>query len=66
MPKNSNEIENRIQDALHAYHDRDKLKIKALAREFDVPYGRLRERIHDRDSRSTRPSPDRLLDASQV
>jgi hypothetical protein len=41
------------------------LKFRTLAREFDVPYGRLGGRIHDRDSRSTRASPDRLLDASQ-
>ena len=65
MPKFSPEVEIRIASALEAYHTSNKPNIKALAREFDVPYGRLRARINGRASRNTRPGPNRALDSEQ-
>lgn len=38
MPEIIDETEDRIQEALHAYHDRDKPKMTELAREFEVSY----------------------------
>ncbi|KAJ6187928.1 hypothetical protein N7519_002836 [Penicillium mononematosum] len=35
----------RIGNAIKAYDERDKVKVAALAREFDVPYNMLRRRI---------------------
>ena len=38
MPKKLDEIEERVQEVLRAYHDRGKPKMTTLAREFDIPY----------------------------
>jgi hypothetical protein len=65
MPKSSSDIEIRIASAIEAYRTSNKPNIKALAREFDVPYGRLRARINGRASRNTRPGPNRALDSEQ-
>ena len=65
MPENYKEIEDRISEALHAYHDRNEPKIAPLSREFRVPYQRLRARIQGRKSRSTRRAPNKCLDNSQ-
>jgi hypothetical protein len=45
MAKFSIERETRIGNAIRAYDERDKVKVAALAREFDVPYTMLRRRI---------------------
>ncbi|OQD84196.1 hypothetical protein PENSOL_c125G03059, partial [Penicillium solitum] len=43
-------MENQIQLAVKAFYEADKPIIAQLAREFDVPYHRLRARIHGRQS----------------
>jgi hypothetical protein len=65
MPESYKDIEDRISKACDAYNQREKPKIKALAREFDVPYKRLLARINGRQSRSTRPSTNKALDEAQ-
>ena len=65
MPNPSSEIEIRIASALETYRSSNTPNIKALAREFDVPYGRLYGRIKGRVSRNTRPSPSRALNQEQ-
>jgi hypothetical protein len=65
MPKKSDEAENRIQEALQAYHDRGKPKISSVAREFGVDYQRLLRRVHGRPSRSGRQGVNNCLDKSQ-
>jgi hypothetical protein len=65
MPKSSSDIEICIASAIEAYCTSNTPNIKALAREFDVPYGRLRARINGRASRNTRPGPNRALDSEQ-
>jgi len=46
MPESYKTIENRTPEACEAYHQRSKPKIAALARDFDVPYQRLRYRVY--------------------
>jgi hypothetical protein len=65
MPDSYIDIENRISEAFDAYNQREKPTIKALAREFEVPYSRLRARIQGRQSRSTRPTTNKALDEAQ-
>ena len=65
MPKFSAEVEICITSALEAYCMSNKPNIKALAREFDVPYGQLRGRINGRVSRNARPCPNKALDPEQ-
>jgi Tc5 transposase DNA-binding domain len=65
MSENSSDTEDRMSNALQAYHDRSRPKIAQLAREFRVPYQRLKGRVHGRVSRSARPGPNKALDKSQ-
>ena len=65
MPENSSEIEDRLSEALHAYHERKKPKIAPLAREFGVSYQQLRGRVRGRKSRSARSGPNKALDNAQ-
>lgn len=65
MPKKFDKIENRIWEALRAYHDRGKPKIMNLAREFDVPYYRLLRRVRGRNSRLARTGTNNCLDRAQ-
>ena len=65
MPENYHKIENQITKALHAYHERDRPKIALLAREFRVPYQRLRARVKGGKSRSTRPATNKCPEDSQ-
>jgi hypothetical protein len=65
MPNPSSDIEIRIASAIEAYRTSNKPNIKALAREFDVPYGQLRGRINGRVSRNARPCPNKALDPEQ-
>ena len=41
-----------IQDAIDAINKRDKSSVRAIAREFRVPYGRLRSRLNSNPSKS--------------
>ena len=66
MPENYHEIENRIKEALRVYYECNKPKIAPLAREFRVPYQRLRARVKGSNSRSTRPATNKCLNDSQV
>ena len=52
MANNSHAIEVRVKAAVDAYHLRNNAKIRALAREFDVPHGRLRFRLKGMPSAS--------------
>lgn len=65
MPKSYHEIEGRISKACSAYSDRENAKISELAREFDVPYYRLRNRITGRQSRTARPVRNKNLTDAQ-
>lgn len=51
MAPSSREIEPKIQEAVNAYRRDEKQKISKIAREFKVPYQRLRGRIHGNASR---------------
>lgn len=62
MPDTYKTIENRIQDALSALRSQENPKIASTAREFDVPYHRLRARWNGRLSRSARAPANRVLD----
>ena len=41
-----------IQDVIDAINERDKSSVRAIAREFRVPYGRLRSRLNGRPTKS--------------
>jgi len=57
--------EQRILLACEAARREQKPKIASLARQFHVPYQRLRARINDRDPRSTRIKATRRLSNTQ-
>jgi hypothetical protein len=65
MPKKSDEAEDRLREALEAYSDRDKPKIKPIAREFGVDYQRLHRRVRGGTSRSARQVPNKALNEPQ-
>ena len=65
MSENPSDTMDRMTNALQAYHDRSKPKIAQLAREFRVPYQRLKGRVHGRVSRSARSGPNKALEKSQ-
>ena len=65
MPKKFDVSEDRLQEALAAYHDRDDPKIAAIAREFGVDYQRLKRRVHGGGCRSARQGPNKCLDMPQ-
>jgi hypothetical protein len=54
-----------ISKAVEAYHQRKKPKIKALAREFGVPYTTLYGRIHSRKNGSQRTDNNKALNQMQ-
>ena len=58
-------MENQIQLAVKAFYEADKPNIAQLAREFDVPYHRLRARIHGRQSYADRSKATRSLNLIQ-
>ena len=58
-------MENKIQLAVKAFSEATKPNISKLAREFDVPYHRLRARIHGRQSHADRAKATRSLDSIQ-
>lgn len=58
-------IESKIQNAIIALNDMTKPNISAIAREFGVPYHRLRSRFNGRRTRSQRPPTNLRLSAAQ-
>ncbi len=65
MSESYKDIEERISIAADAYKSRSKAPITSLAREFDLPYSRLYNRINGRKSRSTRAATNRKLNNEQ-
>lgn len=65
MPDSYSDIEKQILEACTAAQDQKKPNISALARQFDVPYHRLRAHIHGRATRNTHPILIKTLDDSQ-
>ena len=65
MPDFYSDIEKRILEACIAAQGQKKPNISALARQYDVPYYRLRARIHGRATRNTRSISIKTLDNSQ-
>jgi hypothetical protein len=57
--------EARIQKALDAYNSDQTVKIALLAREYEVNYSTLYNRIHGRNSKSTRPAANKALNDEQ-
>jgi hypothetical protein len=58
-------IEEAIAQAVEAYSTNKSQKISVLARQFDVPYRRLKRRLDGQDSRSTRQPSNKLLTDDQ-
>jgi hypothetical protein len=54
MPKSYKEIELKIENAIVAMSRKENPNIQKFAREFGVPYSRLRNRHKGRASRSSR------------
>lgn len=52
MSSHSKDIESRTQDALNMYLRDQNLKITKIAREFEVPYERLRSRIQGKQPKT--------------
>lgn len=65
IKSNKKNMENQIQLAVKAFHEANKPIIAQLAREFDVPYHRLRARIHGRQSHADRGKATRSLNLIQ-
>lgn len=69
MPKSSKTTDSAIDQAYHAYFDRDKPPIRPLAREFGLvshaDYKRLLGRIHGRKPRTARKPLNKALDNIQ-
>lgn len=61
------EVENRILRVIEKLSNQTKPNLAKVARESNVPYGRLLRRYHGSDSRPSRPSTNRLLsDAEEL
>ena len=58
-------IEERISDAIKVAQSQKKPNIRALARDFNVPYSRLYGRFNGQPSRSERPPTNSALDSYQ-
>ena len=66
MDQSYSAVESRIQDAINALNTRTNAKVKAIAREFKVPYDRLRNRLAGAPSKSEmRGLHNRLLTPDQ-
>jgi hypothetical protein len=61
MSKAIENIEIQILNAIEAYYQSDKPNIAKLAREFRVPYGRLRYRLYRRKPNSAVSSQRKAL-----
>jgi hypothetical protein len=58
-------LEDRIQDAISAYHQKKIPQMSVLAREFEVPYHLLRARMQGQPSKFDRAKNSRTLDPIQ-
>ncbi|KAJ5427131.1 hypothetical protein N7465_002201 [Penicillium sp. CMV-2018d] len=58
-------MENKIQLAAKAFSESTKPNISQLAREFDIPYHRLRARIHSRFAYIS-PTPKMIKEATNT
>ena len=65
MSENYAEIEERVQSACKRYFENEEPNIALLARDYAVPQGRLRARIHGRPSKSARPACNQLLSEAE-
>ncbi|KAG0158450.1 hypothetical protein PDIDSM_5964 [Penicillium digitatum] len=65
MSDRTKKMETQIQLAVKAFSQANKPNIAQLAREFDVPYHRLRARIHGRQSYTDRATITRSLNSIQ-
>ena len=61
MPLSYFETEKLVQDACQGFDDGTYASIADASREIGAPYHRIRARYNGRDSRSMRPSTNRLL-----
>jgi hypothetical protein len=65
MPHTNKEIEELIEKALEKLHHQSRPNISKVAREFDVPYQRLRSRYQGKKSLFEREPNGRKLDPAQ-
>jgi hypothetical protein len=65
MGNSYEEEEHRIKEALDVYTSSKNQKLAALAREYRVPYYRLRARFHGRPSKIGKQKSLRLLTEAQ-
>lgn len=66
MDQSYSAVKSRIQDAINVLNTRTNAKVKAIAREFEVPYNRLRNRLAETPSKSEiRGLYNRLLTPNQ-
>ncbi|KAJ5112092.1 hypothetical protein N7532_000137 [Penicillium argentinense] len=65
MPRTNKEIEELIEKALEKLHTQSRPNISKVAREFDVPYQRLRSRYRGKKSLFEREPNGRKLDPAQ-
>lgn len=63
--QNYQEIEVRIQECIVGFNNGEFLTMAPAARHYNVPYDRLRRRVHGNNSISTRPSTNQRLNAAQ-
>ena len=61
MANSYRDEEARIHEAISYADKLNLMNITRLASNFNVPYQRLRDRLHGRDSRSTRNPTNRIL-----
>jgi Zn-dependent peptidase ImmA (M78 family) len=65
MSEQIENLEDQILRATNAFHMNNNTNIAQLAREFSVPYQRLRARIHGRGSKTTAASLKKTLNLIQ-
>jgi hypothetical protein len=65
MPESYSSIESRISSAINALENEEKPNLAKIARDYRVPYHRLRARYKGRQSRSERPPTNQRLDSLQ-
>ncbi|PVH90816.1 hypothetical protein DM02DRAFT_547055, partial [Periconia macrospinosa] len=63
--KNYYDVEERIQECIAEFNGGIYPSIAAAARDYDVPYDRLRRRVNGNDSKITRPSTNSRLNPAQ-
>jgi hypothetical protein len=66
MPSTPQRAEDRLQEALAAYQLNPEVKLAQIAREFNVPYYRLRARLKGRPSKIGLPSTTKLSQPQEI